>query len=224
MGLQRRHAAPAILIRVVTATTPQRNHASSFNGNLSSWDVGFVTNMQGMFAESAMATDLRAPVGPWELDPGVVNVGYMYSRSCLVDASRCEAVCPSFQSTFPTTPPGYEIADPSGTTVSGLGVRRCSTLGFVPEVVCDGTAFTVAGCPPPPPPPPCYQYECGLTLQRVNVTIATTFGNSAQACCEDITGRCSGNTNSTADFDCSATSQQLISSSAFINGSTPAAC
>jgi surface protein len=195
------------------------SEASSFSSDLSSWEVGQVTTMENMFVGSAMAIDLRAPIGPWDVSS--INTDGMYTGSCLVDTSRCEATCPSFQSTFPTTPPGYHIADPSGTTVSGLGVWWCSSLGFVPVIACDGTTFSVAGCHPPPP---CYQYECGLTVQRVNVTVAATLGSSAEACCEDITGRCSGNTDSTADVDCSATYQQLIASSAFTDGSTAEVC
>ena len=82
-----------------------------------------------------MSIDYRG--NPW--DVSVVSTSGMYGDSCVNTPSRCEASCAAFDSTFPTTPAGYSIANPSGTTASGLGVRRCAD-GYVgvAEVTCGG--------------------------------------------------------------------------------------
>ena len=78
-----------------------------------------------------------------------VDTGGMYADSCVTTPSYCEASCAAFDSTFPTTPTGYSIDNPSGTTASGLGVRRCAD-GYcgVAEVTCgSGGAFeALSGC------------------------------------------------------------------------------
>ena len=70
----------------------------------------------------------------------------------------------------------------------------------------------------------CSEFDCATTGQQPIANADTTLGNNGATCCEDITGRCSGNTDSTADFDYTTTSQQLISSSALTDGSTTEAC
>ena len=84
---------------------------------------------------------------PWDVSGA--DSRNLYYDSCRATASRCEASCTPFDSTFPTTPAGYSIANPSGTTASGLGVRRCAD-GYcgVVEVTCgSGGAFEApSGC------------------------------------------------------------------------------
>ena len=93
-----------------------------------------------------MSIDYRG--NPWDVS-GVSSTSNMYHLSCINTPSRCEASCAAFDSTFPTTPAGYSIANPSGTTASGLGVRRCAD-GYcgVAEVTCgSGGAFDApSGC------------------------------------------------------------------------------
>ena len=92
-----------------------------------------------------MSIDYRS--NPWDVS-GVTTNG-MYASSCVNTPSYCEATCAAFDSTFPTTPAGYSIANPSGTTASGLGVRRCAD-GYcgAAEVTCgSGGAFEApSGC------------------------------------------------------------------------------
>ena len=92
-----------------------------------------------------MSIDYRG--NPWDVS-GVTTIN-MYDASCVNSPSYCEASCAAFDSTFPTTPAGYSIANPSGTTASGLGVRRCAD-GYcgVAEVTCgSGGAFEApSGC------------------------------------------------------------------------------
>ena len=93
-----------------------------------------------------MSIDYRG--NPWDVS-GVTFTTSMYDNSCVNTPSRCEASCAAFDSTFPTTPAGYSIANPSGTTASGLGVRRCAA-GYcgVAEVTCGGggTFDAPSGC------------------------------------------------------------------------------
>ena len=92
-----------------------------------------------------MSIDYRG--NPWDVSGVVTND--MYDLSCVNTPPFCEASCAAFDSTFPTTPAGYSIANPSGTTPSGLGVRRCAD-GYcgVAEVACgSGGAFEApSGC------------------------------------------------------------------------------
>ena len=92
-----------------------------------------------------MSIDYRG--NPWDVSG--VNTDDIYTDSCVNTPSRCEASCAAFDSTFPTTPAGYSIANPSGTTASGLGVRRCAD-GYcgVAEVACGsgGTFEAPSGC------------------------------------------------------------------------------
>ena len=73
----------------------------------------------------------------------------MYEESCLTTPSRCERTCAAFSTTFPTTPTGYRISNPRGTTVSSLGVRQCAP-GFsgVANVTCgdSGSFLPPEGC------------------------------------------------------------------------------
>ena len=107
-----------------------------------------------------MSIDYRG--NPWDVSG--VGTGWMYDDSCVNTPSRCEASCAAFDSTFPTTPAGYSIANPSGTTASGLGVRRCAD-GYcgVAEVTCGGGgAFEApSGCA-----------ECPGSRQTVAITDA----------------------------------------------------
>ena len=75
-----------------------------------------------MFKQSAMSIDYQG--NPWDVSG--VDTRSMYGGSCVNTPSRCEVSCAAFDATFPTTPTGYSIANPSGTTASGLGVRRCA--------------------------------------------------------------------------------------------------
>ena len=68
-----------------------------------------------------MSIDYRG--NPWDMS-GISYTNTMYRESCVDTPSRCEASCAAFDATFPTTPAGYSIANPSGTTASGLGHRR----------------------------------------------------------------------------------------------------
>ena len=78
-----------------------------------------------------MATDFRAPAGPWAMTG--VNQGHMYRNSCLNTPAKCEAQCTPFSATFDAIPDGYVIANPDGTFVgnpggsgpNGLGAWRC---------------------------------------------------------------------------------------------------
>ena len=92
-----------------------------------------------------MSIDYRG--NPWDVSGA--NTGHMYWSSCVNTPSYCEASCAAFDATFPTTPAGYSIASPSGTTASGLGVRRCAD-GYcgVAEVTCGGggTFEAPSGC------------------------------------------------------------------------------
>ena len=92
-----------------------------------------------------MSIDYRG--NPWDVSG--LDTAFMYSDSCVITPSRCEASCAAFDATFPTTPAGYSIANPSGTTASGLGVRRCAD-GYcgVAEVACGGggTFEAPSGC------------------------------------------------------------------------------
>ena len=92
-----------------------------------------------------MSIDYRG--NPWDM--AGVSATNMYSGSCATAGFFCEASCAAFDSTFPTTPTGYSVANPSGTTASGLGVRRCAD-GYcgVAEVTCgSGGAFEApSGC------------------------------------------------------------------------------
>ena len=97
-----------------------------------------------------MSIDYRG--NPWDVSGINTGTGFitdMYADSCVNNPSRCEASCVAFDSTFPTTPAGYSIANPSGTTASGLGVRRCAD-GYcgVAEVTCGsgGTFEAPSGC------------------------------------------------------------------------------
>jgi surface protein len=49
--------------------------ASSFNGNISSWDVSSVTNMHGMFGN---ASSFNQDIGSWDVS-NVTDVGFMFS-------------------------------------------------------------------------------------------------------------------------------------------------
>jgi len=51
--------------------------ASSFNGNISSWDVSNVTNMSGMFYN---AYDFNQPIGDWDVS-NVTDMTYMFWRA-----------------------------------------------------------------------------------------------------------------------------------------------
>jgi len=96
-----------------------------------------------------MATDFRAPAGPWDMT-GVTYQVTMYDGSCQAGVtSKCEATCAAFSTTFPTTPVAYHIANPSGTSISGLGVRRCVVPGANPAVTCANGVFAVSGCATP---------------------------------------------------------------------------
>ena len=104
--------------------------------------------MHAVFQLSAMSIDYRG--NPWDMSG--VDQGNMYTTNegpCVTTPSYCEDSCAAFDSTFPTTPAGYSIANPSGTTASGLGVRRCAD-GYcgVVEVTCgSGGAFEApSGC------------------------------------------------------------------------------
>ena len=92
-----------------------------------------------------MSIDYRG--NPWDMSG--VNTGAMYTDSCVNTPSRCEDSCAAFDTTFPSTPAGYSIANPSGTTESGLGVRRCAA-GYcgVASVTCGsgGTFDAPSGC------------------------------------------------------------------------------
>ena len=94
-----------------------------------------------------MSIDYRG--NPWDMS-GINQGCCMYSYGCLTTRpDLCEASCAAFDATFPATPAGYSIANPSGTTASGLGVRRCAD-GYcgVAEVACgSGGAFEApSGC------------------------------------------------------------------------------
>ena len=76
---------------------------------------------RAVFRGSAMSIDYRG--NPWDVSG--VNTDDMYDDSCVNTPSRC--VCAPFSSTFPTTPTGFIIANPSGTTMAELGATSCST-------------------------------------------------------------------------------------------------
>jgi len=59
---------------------------TSFNGDLSAWATP-TSDVSGMFYQSAMATDMRAPIGPWDVSN--INSANMYDDSCLVNPERC---------------------------------------------------------------------------------------------------------------------------------------
>lgn len=124
--------------------------AGSFNGDLSSWNIERVTTMENMFKQSAVALDFRAPSGPWDVSS--VATTEMYTDTCSNNPGRCEAECVAFSDAFPDFVldfPGYQISNPSGTTVTGLGVRRCVMRGYVAVVTCNGE-WSLSGCPVPP--------------------------------------------------------------------------
>jgi len=106
----------------------------------------------------------------WASSCSVITTG-MYDDSCVNTPSRCEASCAAFDSTFPTTPAGYSIANPSGTTASGLGVRRCAA-GYcgVAEVTCGRAAGPEgSGC-------------AGVDTSGSDATADETSCNNAGAC------------------------------------------
>ena len=139
-----------------------------------------IRHVDGMFMNSAMAYDVR---NDWDLG-SASQAGFM-ALSCVEDPSRCEAVCTPFQTTFPVTPVGYEIANPSGTTVSGLGVRRCTIRGFVPKISCDGSTFSVSGCPAgycAGNVDSTIDIDCATTGQQLIAAANSTRGDAATCC------------------------------------------
>ena len=78
-----------------------------------------------------MSIDYRG--NPWDMS-GVTNTFLMFTDSCVNTPSRCEASCAAFDSTFPTTPAGYSIANPSGTTASGA-TPDAAAAGVLPASV-----------------------------------------------------------------------------------------
>ena len=57
--------------------------------------------------------------------------------------------CTAFSTTFPSTPTGYTVANPAGTTVAGLGAMSCAA-GYVGTATiacqCSGTFSAPTGC------------------------------------------------------------------------------
>jgi surface protein len=138
-------------VSMVTTMVSMFYCAYSFNGDLSAWDISRVQSMSYMFSSSAMSTDLRTTAGgPWDVTG--INTGNMYRNSCATSGHNAPAragypVCESTCAPFEVTPAGYTIANPSGTTISGLGARRCDARGYNPTVRCVGGSFHVSGCP-----------------------------------------------------------------------------
>jgi surface protein len=211
--------------------------ADSFSSDLSAWQVGQVTTMLQMFTASAMAVDVRAPVGPW--DVANIDTNGMYSGSCLEDASKCQTACPagSWNSValpflacitcaagrYIDVPGSVEASDciacVAGTYTNVLGGVEAAgciacVAGTYPNLTL-GTYRCDASC---------VQFDCVASSQQLIDQAWLTGGDDATTCCQDIVGRCSGNTDSTTNFDCSSTSQQLIVSSEFTDGSTAVIC
>ena len=114
--------------------------------------------------------------------------------------------------------------DPAGQRVGLVAPRMLLLLLYRPTKSANHSRASPPLRSPQTRRKACSEFDCATTGQQPIANADTTLGNNGATCCEDITGRCSGNTDSTADFDCSATSQQLTSASAFTDGSTAEVC
>lgn len=185
------------------------------------------SNSCTVFYRSAMSTDMRPTNdGPWAI-ASTASISSMYSDNCVFTAWRCLPTCNAFGSTFPTTPTGYRVGNPTWSINANLLQISCG-VGYEGRatVECPGSNGNTGGmfaaptgcttCADNSVMCSCTMTQ-GCTSGSLIFNAATTVGNDEATCCivptpitdDNIVAAVRACQHESPDFDCFVSAQEF---------------